>query len=140
MQADLQESEKESEKDNDKDMIDLFEREDRLMDVGNIQMEPCILVGVEDLSYHRLSGEEKVRSRQMETIGTWEYGTLEYGNGNICGHSVKQAVVCYSYYVIVNFVPNHPSTIHHPPSTPPPSHPSPTTLPNPSPPPLIVLP
>ena len=80
MQADLQESEKES----DKDMIDLFEREDRLMDVGNIQMEPCILVGVEDLSYHRLSGEEKVRSRQMGTIGTWEYETLEYGNGNIC--------------------------------------------------------
>jgi hypothetical protein len=70
MQADLQESDLDSEKESDKDMIDLFEREDRLMDVGNIQMEPCILVGVEDLSYHRLSGEEKVRSRQMETIGT----------------------------------------------------------------------
>ena len=42
------------------DMIDLFEREDRVAEVGNRQLEPCILVGVEDLSYHRLKGEEKV--------------------------------------------------------------------------------
>ncbi|GMH55374.1 hypothetical protein TrRE_jg9780, partial [Triparma retinervis] len=41
------------------DMIDLFEREDRVAEVGKRQLEPCILVGVEDLSYHRLKGEEK---------------------------------------------------------------------------------
>lgn len=43
----------------DDDSGDMFEREDRLKEDGSASLEPCVLVGVEDLSYHRMSGEER---------------------------------------------------------------------------------
>ena len=100
----------------DLDEIDIFEREDRVADEGLMKLEPCILIGVEDLSYHRLSGEEKVSREEGLIVDEGARRAKSEATSRKCYFSVD------GFAVVGGMLPSL--------SPYPPSHPPPTSSPS----------